>query len=152
MRIRPTLPEDLPALREVLDGTELFPADMLSGMIEGILSGSSHDDVWLTCEVDRRAVGFCYAALEQLPDGTWNMLAIAVRPECQGTGLGGTLITTLEEILGRRGARVITVDTSGADGFAQTREFYRRRGYEEEARIRDYWTADDDKVIFRKAL
>ncbi len=152
MKTRPTLSEDLPALREVLDGTELFPADMLAGMIEGFLSGSSHDDIWLTCEVDRRAVGFCYAALEQLTDGTWNMLAIAVRPECQGTRVGGALITKLEEILRQRGARIIIVDTSGADGFARTREFYRRRGYEEEARIRDYWAADDDKITFWKAL
>jgi hypothetical protein len=33
-----------------------------------------------------------------------------------------------------------------------TRRFYRARGYAEEARIRDFYTFGEDKVIFRKAL
>ena len=44
------------------------------------------------------------------------------------------------------------VDTSGTDDFAMTRKFYSQNGYEEEARIRDFWADGDDKVIFRKAL
>ena len=43
-------------------------------------------------------------------------------------------------------------DTSGADEFAQTREFYRKNDYSEEARIRDFWAEGDDKVIFWKSL
>ncbi|MEO1249198.1 MAG: GNAT family N-acetyltransferase, partial [Pseudomonadota bacterium] len=31
-------------------------------------------------------------------------------------------------------------------------EFYRRCGYVEEARIRDFWSAGDDKIVFWKAL
>jgi len=44
------------------------------------------------------------------------------------------------------------VETSGTADFAATRRFYRQNGYEEEGRIRDFWAAGDDKVIFRKPL
>lgn len=50
------------------------------------------------------------------------------------------------------GQRLLIVDTSGTDDFALTRQFYATSGYEEEARIRDFWGEGDDKVIFRKSL
>ena len=33
------------------------------------------------------AVGFCYAVPEELADGAWNMLAIAVCPQKRGGGV-----------------------------------------------------------------
>ena len=47
---------------------------------------------------------------------------------------------------------MLLVETSGGDEFERTRRFYRTIGYEEEARIRDYYDAGDDKIVFRKAL
>ena len=44
------------------------------------------------------------------------------------------------------------VETSALPQYDRTRAFYVKCGYEEEARIRDYWAADDDLVVFRKAL
>ena len=153
MTIRPTKHEDIPALKLVLDGTELFPSEMLPDMLGKFLSHQDSEDVWLTFEDERgTAVGFCYAAQEQLTEGTWNMLAIAVLPERQGSGVGGAITRKLEDVLRDKGQRVLIADTSGTDDFAMTREFYRKNGYEEEARIRDFWDAGDDKVVFRKAL
>ena len=51
-----------------------------------------------------------------------------------------------------RGERLLLVETSGLGSFDLTRQFYRKNGYDEEARIRDYYGPGDDKVIFRKAL
>ena len=44
------------------------------------------------------------------------------------------------------------VETSGTNEFTRTRNFYQLLGYENEARIRDYYDAGDDKVVFRKSL
>lgn len=57
-----------------------------------------------------------------------------------------------EQRLRSLGQRILLVDTSSTDAFTLTRKFYTRNGYEEEARIRDFWSAGDDKVIFRKSL
>jgi hypothetical protein len=51
-----------------------------------------------------------------------------------------------------RGGRMLIVETSGSPDFERTRKFYIQCGYEEEARIRDFYATDDDKVVFRKVL
>ncbi len=152
MNIRPTISADIPSLKRVLDETELFPSAMLPDMLSGFLSGDEGESVWFTAEEDGRAIGFCFAAPEALTEGTWNMLAIAVLPERQGGGAGGAIVAALENHLTERGNRLLIVDTSGKSDFARTREFYRKNGYSEEARIRDFWAAGDDKIVFRKAL
>ncbi len=152
MHVRPTRSGDLPALQLVLDETGVFPSELLPGMIEGFLSSEESQDLWMTCDLDGAAVGFCYAVPEEFTEGTWNMLAIAVHPERQGAGHGGALVQALEAALRRQGHRVLIVDTSTTDEFSLTREFYRKNGYAEEARIRDFWAPGDDKVVFWKRL
>ncbi len=44
------------------------------------------------------------------------------------------------------------METSGLPTFQRTRAFYRRSGYEQEARIRDYYEPGDDMILFRKDL
>ncbi len=149
--IVPTIKDDIPALQVVLDQTGLFPGEMLPDMLAPTLSGAS-EAFWLTCHLDGTAAGLCYAAPEELTDGTWNMRALAVLPNLQGQRLGTALVEAAERRLRERNQRVLIVDTSGTDEFALTRKFYAQNGYEEEARIRDFWSAGDDKVIFRKAL
>jgi len=152
MIIRPTKSDDIPELMLVLDGTELFPSEMLPDMIGGFLSSADSEDVWLTCEHAGQAIGFCYAVPEALTDGAWNMLAIAVLPSNQGKGAGGAIASELENVLSKRGHRVLIADTSGTDDFSKTRKFYRKNGYAEEARIRDFWAEGDDKIVFWKSL
>lgn len=152
MKIRPTKPDDLRPLQRVVRETELFPPEMLPDMIGGFLSPQGSQDLWLTCEDQGEAIGFCYAAPEEMTEGTWNMLALAVLPDRQGQGAGKAIVRQLEDDLRSQGQRVVIVDTSSADAYADTREFYRRCGYVEEARIRDFWSAGDDKIVFWKAL
>ncbi len=152
MKVRSTKFEDIPALKMVLDGTELFPSEMLPEMVSDFLSEEVSEDIWLTCEVEGSAIGFCYAVPEQLAEGTWNMLAIAVLPSKQGSGAGCAIVKELEAKLAAGGHRVLIADTSGTDEFVRTREFYRKNGYTEEARIRDFWVKGDDKVVFWKSL
>lgn len=85
-------------------------------------------------------------------DQSWNRLFIAVQPGRQGQGRGSALMGHVERTLSDHGQRLLLVETSGSDTFERTRGFYRRRGYEEEARTRDYYRSGDDKVVFRKAL
>jgi len=51
-----------------------------------------------------------------------------------------------------RGGRVLLVETSGLASFERVRAFYRKCGYDEEARIRDFYVAGDDKLVYRKVL
>lgn len=55
-------------------------------------------------------------------------------------------------MLAARGERVLLVETSGLASFERTRAFYRKCGYDEEARIREFYQAGEDKIVFRKSL
>jgi ribosomal protein S18 acetylase RimI-like enzyme len=149
--IKPTSVHDIAALQDVLDRTGLFPSEMLPDMLAPSLAGET-GGFWLTCHNDGEAVGLCYTVPEELADGTWNMLALAVRPDLQGKRLGTALLNAAEQHLKSRGQRLLIVDTSGTDDFKLTRRFYAQNGYEKEARMRDFWADGDDKVTFRKAL
>ena len=150
-KIQPTTADDVPSLQSVVKETGLFPVEMLPDLIAPVLSGDS-DAVWLSGHLDGAAVGLCYLVPEELADGAWNMLALAVRPDFQGQGIGTALVQAAEQHLREKGQRILIVDTSGTEEFALTRRFYAQNGYDEEARIRDFWAAGDDKVVFRKAL
>lgn len=140
------------ALQKVLDATALFPSDLLPDMVNGFLTEADPSEIWLTCDVDGAATGFCYAVPEQLAEGAWNMLAIAVLPMQQGGGAGSALVQHLEATLRAKHQRILIAETSGLDEYAPTRAFYRKNGYVEEARISDFWAAGDDKIIYWKSL
>ncbi len=148
--IKPTTKDDIAAL-QIVAGQTVFPGEMLPGMTGPALAGEGAA-IWLTCHLDGSAVGFCYAEPEEPADRTWNMLALAVRPDLQGQRFGTGLVAALEQQLRAINQRILIVDTSGTDEFSRTRTFYAKNGYQEEARIRDFWAEGDDKVTFRKAL
>jgi ribosomal protein S18 acetylase RimI-like enzyme len=49
-------------------------------------------------------------------------------------------------------ARVLLVETSSTDQYERTRAFYRGRGYDEEATIREFYGPGDHKVVFWRSL
>ncbi|MEM9196051.1 MAG: GNAT family N-acetyltransferase, partial [Myxococcota bacterium] len=110
------------------------------------------DHHWVVVEGEAAVLGAAYFAPETMTQGTWNLYFIAVAPTAQGKGAGASLLAHVEEFLRQRGERVLLVETSGLESFALTRKFYRKNGYAEEARIREFYQAGEDKVVFWKAL
>lgn len=149
--IRPVVAADTAALKAVVDATGLFPSNLLDDMLAGYFDGETGGDVWLTVD-DGGPLAVAYYAPERMAEGAWNLLIIAVHPDRQGQGHGAALIRHVKTALAARGERLLLVETSGLPSFERTRAFYRRCGYDEEARIRDYYAAGEDKVVFRKAL
>jgi len=149
--IRPLLSADVPALKGVIDATALFPSEMLDDMMSGYFNGAADQEIWLTFDVDG-PIALAYCAPERMTLGCWNLLLIAVHPSHQGRRIGAEMMAHTERTLAARGERILLVETSGLPEFERTRRFYRRIGYGEEARVRDYYQAGEDKIIFRKVL
>ena len=84
--------------------------------------------------------------------GTWNLQFIAVNPVSQAAGTGSGLLAGIEHSLADRKARLLIVETSSLDDYEAARAFYAKRGFEEEARIREFYSAGQDKIVFRKML
>ena len=158
--IRLATPDDTDALLALAEATGLFEPDQiedLSQMLDQHFNSKIDSlGIWLT-DYDREshpseAIGVAYVAPERMTHGTWNLYLIAIHPNYQKQGRGGALLQYIEQMLTERGERVLLVETSGTDDFEYVRRFYRDRGYEEEARIRDFYIDGVDKVIFRKSL
>lgn len=142
---------DLPAVSHILDETGLFPSDLLPAMAEPFLSGRA-EHVWLVLCDGPEVLGFAYVEPERMTDGTHNLLAIAVLPARQRTGMGRTLVGAVEQAIAGTGSRLLLVETSSLPEYAGTRAFYDGLGFTREARIRDFYTEGDDKIIFWKRL
>lgn len=118
-------------------------------MIAGYLD-QSKPDIWFVYEREGTTLAFGFCEPERMTEGTWNLLAIGVLPDHQGQGIGGRMMRYLEARLVEAGARILLVETMGTPELSQTREFYRKNQYVEEARIRDFYEAGADKVVFWK--
>ncbi len=150
--IRPVSPDDMPALKAVIDATGLFPSEMLDAMTGAYFAGGAEcDDHWFTIDAGS-PIAVAYCAPERMTSGTWNLYLIAVHPDFQSMGHGASLMLHIERLLAARGERVLLVETSGLPDFERTRSFYLDNGYTREAVIRDFYKAGEDKVIFHKAL
>ncbi|WP_420346262.1 GNAT family N-acetyltransferase [Pelagibius sp.] len=161
--LRPATREDSKAILNLAVASGLFQEDetaVLAEMLADAFAGHLEDHHWIVLEDGPgkgepgggAMVAAACVAPEMMSDRTWNLYFIAVAAPHQGRGLGAALLTHVEETLRKGGARLLLIETSGLDSFAATRRFYRTRGYEEEARIRDFYRAGEDKIVFRKLL
>ena len=113
VNIRAVQPNDIAALKRVIDANELFPAEMLDEMLSDYFENVSVDnehikDLWFTYATDQ-PVAIAYCAPEKMTMGTWNLYLIAVHPEHQGKGYGTSLLHYIEQILAEQGERVLPV-------------------------------------------
>lgn len=93
-----------------------------------------------------------YACFGPTPstDRTFDLYWIAVHPNAQRVGAGGTLMAEVERRLATRQARLLVVETSSRDDYAATRRFYTRRAYTEAAHLHDFYAPGDDRIVFTK--
>lgn len=151
-RIRKVKKEDLPALKEVLDSSELFPSELLDDMMADYLNKEDSQDIWFTTIKDGQPISIGYCAPERMTEGTYNLYAIAVHKNLQGQGVGGAMMRFIENLLRESGQRVLLVETSGLPEYELTRKFYDQCNYKREAVVRDFYQEGEDKVIFWKKL
>lgn len=154
--IRPATTGDTAAIRAIAIATGLFDAESwldVETVLAQCVRGELEDHTWVVLEEDRHGVvGAAYYAREPFSHQMWNMYFLGVLPGHQGDGTGAALVAHVEEVLRDRKERVLIIETSGVDSFEPTRAFYRKQGYDEEARIREFYGPGDDKIVFWKAL
>ena len=151
-KIRKIEKDDIGALKSVLDSIDLFPSEMLEDMMSGYFSDTDTGEFWFTYDKEGVPISLAYCAPEKLTEGTYNLLAIGIRADLQGNGIGSAMMDHIEDYLKAEGKRILLVETSGTSDFELTRAFYLKKEYTLEATIRDFWAEGDDKVIFWKKL
>lgn len=124
--------------------------DYIKMTIEAYLNNET-DELWYVIS-EKELIAVIYCAPEVMTSGTWNVQMLLISPTEHGKGHGSALMKHLEEELRTRKQRLMIVETSGLPEFETARAFYPKCGFREEARIKDFYEAGDDKIIYTKAL
>ena len=149
--LRTVTPEDVGAVVDLVVAAGMFTRGD-AGFLEEALTAAG-----TTCLIEDAQEGGGLATVllyrpEEAADRVFDLTMIAVRPDLQGQGRGAALMRHAEQDLRDRGQRMLLVRTSGTAHYDGTRAFYRRLGYTEHVRVPDYWTDDDDLVLFTTRL
>jgi ribosomal protein S18 acetylase RimI-like enzyme len=87
-----------------------------------------------------------------LTESTYDLYWIAVDKAKHRSGVGKKLLKFAEEEVVRRGGKLLLAETSSMETYGGTIAFYEKTGYELVGKIKDYYKAGDDKLIFAKRL
>jgi ribosomal protein S18 acetylase RimI-like enzyme len=143
-------PNHRPRLETIVRATGVFSEEEVGVALE--LFDSASDYEFIGAFDDDELIGYvCFGATPST-DRTFDLYWIAVHPDAQGAGAGAALMSEVERRLWSRKARLIVIETSSRDDYAPTRRFYQKRGYQETARLRDFYAPGDDRVVLTKRV
>ena len=150
--------QDSPAVVSVAVASDLFaPEDaaIVDTMMADYLARErehGHACVIDLDDVSGEPLAVAYWEPAKATDRTWYLTMIGVRRDRHRQGRGAALLQHVEQRLSADGQRLLLVETSSTPAFARARAFYASCGYDEEARVRDYYEPGDDMILFRKDL
>ncbi len=157
MKIRSFVLKDRGELHSMLIHSQVFTTeeiDVAMELVDIVLKDESQKDYKIDCMVDDRdqTVGYiCYGPIP-MTQGTFDLYWIAVDPNFQEQGIGSKLLGFLEEVVREKNGRMILADTSTIPPYEKTKNFYLRNGFQEVARVPDYYHPGNDRITFCKRL
>jgi ribosomal protein S18 acetylase RimI-like enzyme len=157
MKIRPLARRDQARLHSMLIEARVFTREEIEVAMELIgivLEDPNQEDYRIDCMAndEDQAVGYvCYGPVP-MTQGTFDLYWIVVDPRCQGQGVGSRLLHFLEEVVREGKGRMILIDTSSVPQYEKAQKFYFRHGFQEVARVPDYYHPGNDRITFCKRL
>ncbi|MDM8000901.1 MAG: GNAT family N-acetyltransferase [Dehalococcoidia bacterium] len=152
--IRPMVAKDKSAIMDILRAIREFTAQEVAvaeEVIDAYLEAPSASE-YLVVVAEVGGVVTGYIGPTPLASGTWDIYWVAVNPGGQGRGVGRALMSFTENRIKEGHGRLVIVETSGRPDYDKTRRFYRSLGYRVAARIADFYSPGDDKLILEKRL
>jgi ribosomal protein S18 acetylase RimI-like enzyme len=153
--IRPMLPEDRTAVEQIVSSVGNFnqaERECALELVDIYLQNRTQLDyrVVIASGPDFAIGGYTCWGPVPLTHGTYDLYWIATHPGVQGQGWGRALMHFVETEVQREHGRLLVIETSSKESYGSTVGFYRRIGYEEASRIRDFYDVGDDKLTFVK--
>ena len=148
---------DRPAVREIVERVgnfHPFEIDVALELVDIYLREKDQKDYHVVVAENAQSIVCGYACWGPTPltKGTFDLYWIATHPDFQGQGHGHALMAYVEGIVREENGRLLVLETSSKESYGNTVDFYRRMGYEEASRIRDFYDDDDDKITFIKRI
>jgi len=148
--------KDRDKLIEIINCTENFNEEekkVAVELIDEALSKPEHEYyIIYVFENENEVDGYYCIGKRALTDGVYDLYWIVVNPKKQNKGIGKQLLIHAEEFVKERKGRWILAETSSKDSYNATRNFYLRNNYSVLAEIKDFYTINDNLIIFGKYL
>ncbi|MBL9003837.1 MAG: GNAT family N-acetyltransferase [Myxococcales bacterium] len=156
--IRPAKKADRDALCQLVEAAGVFSAEEIATaqeIIDQALQRPALDNyqIVLAQQVgsDQVAGYACYARTP-FTRAASDLYWLATHPQHRRFGIARQLIATMEAALAKEGIEHVRVETSGTGGYSAARSFYDRCGYQNIARIPDFYKPGDDLYTYYKRL
>lgn len=145
---------DVQPLNEMLNRISVFNEEEVFVAMELIniaVNDSSQTDYYIfVYEEDNKVLGYHCTGRRPLTDAVYDLYWIAADPEAGKKGIGRRLLEHCEEFVKQQEGRWLLAETSSRDIYNGTRDFYLRNNFEVIAKIEDFYTLNDDLVIYGK--
>ena len=119
---------------------------------ERLSKGVSSGYFFLFAQWAERLIGYsCFGPIPCTKE-SYDLYWIAVQNDLRSSGIGKELLKRVEGIIHGTGGRRGYVETSSRKQYDPTRAFYEKSGYRQEARLKDFYSPGDDKIIYLKLV
>lgn len=156
--IRPATKADRDGLHTLVESAGVFSSEEIATareLIDQALERPGLDNYQVLLahheESGDAAAYVCYARTP-FTRAASDLYWLATHPQHRRGGLARHLVLAMETELALAGVEHIRVETSGTGGYSAARSFYDRCGYQNIARIPDFYKPGDDLYTYYKRL
>lgn len=154
--IRKLRPEDREQINNIILSIEIFSEeekDIALELIDEAIAKPSQDYYNIfVYEIGDKILGYHCTGKRALTEGVFDMYWIVVDPNSQNKGVGKELLLHVENYAKERKGTWIIAETSSRDSYTPTRNFYLRNKYTIISEIRDFYSMNDNLVVFGKYI
>lgn len=154
--IRKLRPEDRNQIEKIVSSIEIFSAEEKEVALELIDEAIAKPQLEyynvFVYEDEGKVLGYHCTGKRALTDGVFDMYWIVVDPNAQNKGAGKKLLEHVENFAKERKGTWVLAETSSREAYTPTRNFYLRNRYTILSEIRDFYTMNDNLIVFGKYI
>ncbi len=152
--IRKLRAEDKSQLVAIIERTDNFSEEekkVAVELIDEAAANPNHEYYNLfVSENENKIDGYHCTGKRALTDGVFDLYWIVVDSSSRRNGIGKQLLEHSESFVKENNGRWILAETSSKQSYDSTRNFYLRNKYSIVAQIENFYTANDNLVVFGK--
>jgi D-alanine-D-alanine ligase len=150
-------PSDTARVRSILTSSGFFSNDEVEMAVElvneSLRIGSERSGYqFLFAELAGDVIGYACFGPIACTRNSFDLYWIAVHKAFRSAGLGKELLKRCESLIEEQQGRRIYVETSSRELYRPTHQFYSSCGYKVEAVLKQFYSPEDDKIIYLKVL
>ncbi|MEW6196985.1 MAG: GNAT family N-acetyltransferase [Bacteroidota bacterium] len=154
--IRKLQSNDREKLISIIRGTNNFTDEekkIAVELIDEAAANPNHEYYNLfVLEENGNIAGYHCTGKRALTDGVYDLYWIVVDNGYQNKGIGKKLLDHAENFVKENKGRWILAETSSKESYNATRNFYFRNNYSIVAEIKDFYTINDNLIVFGKYI